>query len=70
LQDPISEQPDSPQELGSNLNLATVALVWQALRPIANITADEITLRFFKRHYGPEEAIDSLEPFRATLLKR
>jgi hypothetical protein len=47
-----------------------VALVWQALRPIANITADEITLRFFKRHYGPEEAIDSLEPFRATLLKR
>jgi hypothetical protein len=47
-----------------------VALVWQALRPIANITADEITLRFFKRHYGPEEAIDSLEPFRAMLLKR
>jgi hypothetical protein len=37
---------------------------------IADFTADEIMLRFFKWRYGSEEAIDSLEPFRTTLLKR
>jgi hypothetical protein len=37
---------------------------------IADLTSDEITLRFFKWRYDPAEKIDTLEPFRTTQLKR
>jgi len=37
---------------------------------IADFTPGDITLRFFKWRYDPVEKIDSLEPFRTTLLKR
>ena len=39
---------------------------------IVDFTPDEITIRFFKWKYRRDsvEAIDKLEPFRTTVLKR
>jgi hypothetical protein len=37
---------------------------------IADLTPDDITLRFFKWRYDPAETIDTLEAFRTTQLKR
>ena len=37
---------------------------------IADLTPDDITLRFFKWRYDPVESIEALEPFRTTQLKR
>jgi hypothetical protein len=37
---------------------------------IADLTPDDITLRFFKWRYEAAEKIDTLEPFRTTQLKR
>jgi hypothetical protein len=37
---------------------------------IADLTPETITLRFFKWRYDPVESIDTIEPFRTTLLKR
>jgi hypothetical protein len=37
---------------------------------IADLTPEDITLRFFKWRYDPVESIDTLQPFRTTVLKR
>jgi hypothetical protein len=37
---------------------------------IADLTPEDITLRFFKWRYDPVDSIETMEPFRTTLLKR
>ena len=37
---------------------------------IADLTPEDITLRFFKWRYDPVESIETMEPFRTTVLKR
>jgi hypothetical protein len=37
---------------------------------IVDFTLETITMRFFKWRNEPIEAIDTLEPFRTTILKR
>lgn len=37
---------------------------------IADFTEDDVTLRYFKWRHEPEAAIDALQPFRTTVLKR